>query len=899
LLRGGLDGTVDEPNPEPLSLFGDFEIARREDGSFWELGSGAMGVTYRATDKVLNRSVALKVIETPAAALDSKTVRERFLREARAAAALKHPNVAGIFQFGARPESDRCYYAMELVDGETLEALVRRDGPLTLELALEIAIQVTRALVAAAAQGLVHRDLKPGNVMVARGDASTKLEVKVIDFGLAKATRAAGETDLTHGGFVGTPSFASPEQFAGAPADARSDIYSLGITVWYLLTGQVPFPGRTIDEIRSAQVRMPLPVEQLVERKIPATIIALLRSVLASDPAQRPASARELIERLELCRAQLLSRPKPGKYSARRTFAAAAGIGAVLLLATGLALLKFRQSNATNHQPSLALDEKSIAVLPFENLSAEAADAFFADGIQDDILTSLGKIRDLTVIARPSVMEYRGGKINGKLREIGQALQVSHVLEGSVRRLVDRVVVNVELIDTRNDREVWSEHYDRNSDDVLNFQGQLAGEIAIALHATLSAAEKAAVENPPTKSVPAYEAYLRGMAAEEGGADQSVNPFDSEHAFTEAVQLDPRFALAWAKLSMAHDFIYWMGWDYTAARLAQAKTALEMAGRLAPDSGEFYLARGYYHYRGEKNYAAAVRDFEEASKRLPNNASALDALGLIDRRLGRWDEALNYFTQAARLDPRNDKILSEWSTTLRLVRRFDEDEALINRRLQIAPNNPHLIAVKAWIYQLKGDLGQAAKLLQPLPLQPRDSTAFRIQLDQLRYERHYPKLISILQDSVKLGSLPNTSRGFLLIELGETQSIAGDKDAARASFLAAKELLEKERKQAGDAHDVAETLAWAYADLGEREAALKEIERSLAIVANDTLDEPSALAMRTEIYAQLGDAENALRDLPRLLQTPASDLTPGLLRLDPVWDPIRNDPRFRNLAMSK
>src|SRR6266705_6578877 len=305
-LRGGLNGSVEESVAKRDSLvFGDFEIARRQDGSFWELGSGAMGVTYRATDKVLHRIVALKVIETPAAAGDSQAVRERFLREARAAAALKHPNVAGIFQFGASPEIDRCYYAMELVEGETLEALVRREGPLKAEHALEIAIQVTRALVAAAAQGLIHRDLKPGNIMITRADADAetgKLEVKVIDFGLAKVTNAVGEADLTHGGFVGTPSFASPEQFCGAPADARSDIYSLGVTLWYSLTGQVPYPGKTIEEIRDRQQRTDLPIEQLAARRVPAPLIKLLRRTLSIEPAQRPASARELMEALESCR---------------------------------------------------------------------------------------------------------------------------------------------------------------------------------------------------------------------------------------------------------------------------------------------------------------------------------------------------------------------------------------------------------------------------------------------------------------------------------------------------------------------------------------------------------------------------------------------------------------------
>src|SRR5436190_10496248 len=255
LLRTGLDESIIETRPLASLLFGDFEVEQRADGFYWELGHGAMGVTYLAVDKVLRRRVAPKVIEVPAAARGSPAVRERFLREARAAAALRHPNVAAVFQFGASPDASCCYYAMELVEGETLEARVRRDGPLNAKLVLEIAIQITRALIAAAARGLIHRDLKPGNIMLTSGNAATaELEVKVIDFGLAKAIAdAGGEMDLTHGGFVGTPNFASPEQFERGPVDVRSDIYSLGATLWFALTGKTPFAGRNFEEIRTAQ----------------------------------------------------------------------------------------------------------------------------------------------------------------------------------------------------------------------------------------------------------------------------------------------------------------------------------------------------------------------------------------------------------------------------------------------------------------------------------------------------------------------------------------------------------------------------------------------------------------------------------------------------------------------
>src|ERR1043166_8918627 len=282
LLRTGLDKTVAELKAGILA-FGDFEIEQHADGSCWELGHGAIGVTYLASDKVLRRRVALKVIEVPAVARGSQAVRDRFLREARAAAALRHPNVAAVFQFGTSPDATHCYYAMELIEGETLAARVRRDGPLNAKEALKIAIQISRALMAAAAHDLIHRDLKPSNIMLTSGS-----EVKVIDFGLAKAiTDAGGEMDLTHGEFVGTPNFASPEQFESGPVDVRSDIYSLGATLWFALTGKTPFAGRSIEEIRSAQKSNALPVEQLKAARIPPSLRLLLESMLAFEPAAR------------------------------------------------------------------------------------------------------------------------------------------------------------------------------------------------------------------------------------------------------------------------------------------------------------------------------------------------------------------------------------------------------------------------------------------------------------------------------------------------------------------------------------------------------------------------------------------------------------------------------------
>src|SRR3954465_5762824 len=423
LLRAGLDDADQAVAGETVAIFDDFEIERREDGSFWELGRGGMGVTYRATEKTLHRDVALKVIDTHG----SEAVRERFLREARAAAALRHPNVAGVFRFGATASGDRCYCAMELVEGETLEALVRRDGPLKVEAALQIAIQVTRALTAAAERGLVHRDLKPANIMLTPSEnAPATIEVKVIDFGLAKAaSAAAGEMELTHGEFVGTPAFASPEQFAGGAIDARTDIYALGVTLWYALTGRLPFAGRTIEEIRQHQAHGQLPLEQL--QGVSRRVIELLRSCLAIDPAERPPSARVLLKALESCRAESVTRRRNRKLVV---------LAVVAMVTLGTAALIFWR-NREHDLLAAAAPEKSIAVLPFENLSRDPDNAYFAEGVQDEILTRLSKIADLKVISRTSTQHYKTAPTN--VPDIARQLGVAYILEGSVQKSGDAV----------------------------------------------------------------------------------------------------------------------------------------------------------------------------------------------------------------------------------------------------------------------------------------------------------------------------------------------------------------------------------------------------------------------------------------------------------------------------
>ena len=436
LLRAGI-GSEEEvaqdstPNAfEDGGRFGVYEIDRREDGSLYELGRGAMGVTYRATDTSLQRKVALKIIKIDIAER-SADARERFMREARAAAALRHENIATIHQFGMRLETGQYFYAMELIEGETLEERVRRAGPLDARTTIKIAQQVTSALAAAEKHGLVHRDLKPANLMLVSPDGetarvtnNTKLLVKIIDFGLAKAIHT--QTDpksLTHDRFVGTPAFASPEQFEHSALDVRSDIYSLGETLWFALTGKTPFAGRSVEEIHRAQKSNALPIEQLKAAHVPSRLRSLLESMLALEPASRPGT-HELAARLQRC--------SPEARSVRRTRVALAAAALVILGMS--ALFVFQPLRIQNAALNPAPD-KSIAVLPFENRSEDKANAYFADGIQDEILTRLSKIADLKVISRTSTQQYQSKPAN--LREIAKQLGVAHILEGSVQKSGD------------------------------------------------------------------------------------------------------------------------------------------------------------------------------------------------------------------------------------------------------------------------------------------------------------------------------------------------------------------------------------------------------------------------------------------------------------------------------
>src|SRR5216110_2569638 len=509
--------------PGPLK-YAHFEVETGADGFSVELGAGAMAITYRARDTVLNSLVALKVIDRRVA--QNPGARSHFLREARAAANIHHPNVARVTYYGE--QEGECFYVMELVEGETLEARVRRDGPMQLALALEVIEQAARALAAAEACGVVHRDIKPSNLML-ESDASEALTVKVIDYGVAKVMGPQAEpgAEQTQAGFIGTPAFASPEQFAAAGQsriDTRSDIYSLGVTLWYLLCGRTPFVGRTMEEIWARQTSE-LPLEQLRGLHLPGQVITLLKSMLAPDPKDRPQTARELLSAVHRC----YQRFNPEARSRRRRVVLAGAASTLVIAAVALGPWLYQRTR------SFTPIERSIAVLPFENRSSDKENAYFVDGIQDEILTRLSKIADLKVTSRTSTQHYKSAPEN--LSEIAKLLGVAHILEGSVQKSGDSVRVNVQLIKAANDSHLWADTFDRKLTDIFSVESEVAKAIADQLRAKLTGQEEQVIAAKPTDNPEAYDAYLRGLAYTLKPTTNQANSLGAQKYLKEAVRL--------------------------------------------------------------------------------------------------------------------------------------------------------------------------------------------------------------------------------------------------------------------------------------------------------------------------------------------------------------------------
>ena len=644
-----------------------------------EIGRGGMGVIYRARQRHSRRIVALKRILPYHA--DSQETLARFRGEAQAVASLDHPNILPIYEV-SEGEDGFPFFSMKFASGGSLldAAPALRSEP---RRSVALMAKVARAVQYAHAQGILHRDLKPGNVLLdGRG------EPLVSDFGLAKWLDTP--TDVTRTLTIfGTPGYIAPEQAKGSAPNLTpaADVYSLGAILFDLFTGRPPFLGEHALAVIQQAAEKPAPKLRTLAPTLDRDLETICAKCLEREPKARYGSAGDLAEDLErwLAGRHVTARPVSAPVRAlrwsRRNPAIAAMAALLLALGTTVGALIWKGEFAS--RPPIT----GIAVLPFESLSEDKENAFFANGVYDGVSTKLARVADLKVISHDSVIRYRGAR---NTQEIGRALNVSYVLEGSVRREAGKIHLNAQLIDTRTDTHVWAEKYDRDLTDVFAIQSEIAQKVADQLEAKVSSVEKAAIEEPPTRDLVAYDLYLRAKDLIYGisfSTQAKEDLLNAVQLFEQAVARDPSFFTAYCQLAGAHDRIYFLGLDHTKTRLKSAETAIQSIRRLRPDSGELHLALAQHLYWAYRDYDRAREELAAAKRVLPNESRIPLLAGYIDRRQGRWAKSLEEMKQASELDPRNFSILQQIALTYEVLRRYKETAATLDRALAIAPKD--------------------------------------------------------------------------------------------------------------------------------------------------------------------------------------------------------------------
>ncbi|PYP01398.1 MAG: hypothetical protein DMD57_14010 [Gemmatimonadetes bacterium] len=846
-----------------------------------ELGHGGMATVYLAQDLRHDRAVALKVLKPELAhALGP----ERFLREIQVTAQLDHPHILPLLDSG--DAGGFLYYVMPYVQGETLRTRLMREKQLPLDDALQIAAEVADALNYAHGQGIVHRDIKPENLLLAGR------HVRVADFGIARAVTAAGGDSLTATGVaIGTPVYMSPEQAGGSKdVDGRSDLYSLGCVLYEMLAGHPPFTGGTAHEILARHSMDAVPSLAAARPTVPEGLERAIATALAKVPADRFSTAAQFADAL----ARRGSSATVGAARSSRRVARLAVIAVAGMVTVGGAILMLRPSPKA---PGYA--RTAIAVLPFQNLSAQGPHAYFAGGLHDELLTQLSKVAALKVISRTSVMGYESTKT--PLRQIASELGVGSVVEGSVQIEGSRLRVNVQLIDAATDAPVWAERYDRTLDDAFAIQSDVAQRIVAAVGAALSDAEQQRLAAVPTANAEAYRLYLQGREYLIRPGFLRRNEEIAQQLFETALARDPGFALAHAALSEVHGRMFWFRYDPSPARAARQRAEAEAAVRLAPELPQAHVAMGLAHFWGRRDYRRALEEFRVALKGLPNDARVWQLIGTVHRRLGNWDEVLAAFEKATQLNPRDAQLFFGFGGyTYQLMHRYADAVRAYNRALTLVPDLYDAALAKGWTYvRWQGQLDTLRAALSQVPtaaeLGPRGTRA-ALYVQLLHWERNADSLLQVLT----MARAPVfEGQDFLLpssLYAAWAHRLHGDRPAARAAFDSARVLLDSVLRELPDDWRVHAARGLALAGLGRRDETLQETRwlQQSVVYREDALQGPQVAEDRARILAQAGEVEAALDEIERLLAGP-SWLSVHTLRLDPLWDPIRDHPRFKAL----
>jgi len=869
----------------PLADFGDYELLE-------EMGRGGQGIVYRARQKSLNRTVALKIVGLGPWATERHL--KRFHLEAEAAASLDHPCIVPIYEIGERDGS--CYFSMKLIEGGPLNEVAGREQ-MSPRRGAEIIARLARTLHYAHQRGVLHRDIKPGNILIdAKGDPH------LTDFGLARLVeRESTVTRTTEA--LGTPSYMAPEQAKGNNTQLTSatDVYGLGAVLYHLLTGHPPFAGgtsyETIRSLLESEPRHP----RLWNPKLDRDLATICLKCLEKDPQRRYSSALDLAEDLERWlkhepiqarHTRMLAR---GRKWVRRNPAVAGLLASLVALATAIGVIVWK-SELFRPPPATG-----IAVLPFENLSPEKEDGSLADGIQDDILTKLAKVAGLKVISRTSVMEYRGKR---NIHQIGEALRVSHVLEGSVRKAGARAHMNAQLIDTRTDTHVWAEQYDFDLNDLFVIQSEIAKKVAGQLNAKISAAESLAIEQPITTDLMAFDLFARAknlllwVSSTTGGESKLLQAVD---LLNQAVARDPSFFQAYCELAYAHDLLYFFRDDHTPARLALAEEAIKTAFRLRPDSGEARLAEAENLYRGHLNYKAALAALEIAGQKLPNNARVFEMKGYIQRRQGRWEESTRNLERALDLDPRNFFALRQIAISYGHLRRYPEAASALDRAIAVEPNVINQLARAFVELDWKADTRKLHQLIDSI--RSKNPTALPsiadtwllcalMERDTVTAEN----ALNALGETPLSDDVVQFSRPFIE---GLIARMTKDQEKARSAFIAARAEQEKILAAQPNYGPALCVLGLIDAALGRKNEALQEGRHAVELVPmeEDAINGEAMDQYFAMIAAWAGDKELACERLSAAMRRPNS-LSYGQLKLLPFWDPLRGDPCFEKIVAS-
>jgi len=869
---------------ELLGELGDYELLE-------EVGRGGQGVVFRARQKSLNRTVALKVISLGQWA--SKAHLKRFRLEAEAAARLEHPGIVPIHEVGERDGS--CYFSMKFVEGGQLDEVVRRESMSTRQ-AAELIAKVARTVHYAHEHGILHRDIKPGNILL-----DAKGEPHLTDFGLARLVESESSVTQTLD-VLGTPSYMAPEQAVGnnAAVSSATDVYGLGGVLYQLLTGQPPFAGgatyETIKLLLDTEPKQP----RLLNPKIDRDLSTICLKCLEKDPKRRYTSALALAEDLEhwLKHEPIQARHTGifarGKKWVRRnpTSALLAASLITLVAAAGWIISK---SELVRHPVTTG-----IAVLPFENLSDQKESGAFADGVQDDLLTKLARIADLKVISRTSVMDYRGKR---NLRQIGNDLRVSHVLEGSVRRAGTHLRVNAQLIETRTDTHVWAEQYDRDLNDLFAIQSEIAQKVAQRLNAKVTSAEKLAIEGKPTTDLVAFELYSRSISLKKipraSSADSARQAID---LLNQAVARDPSFFEAYCELAVHHDQLYFFGYDHTPGRLAAAEAAIQEAFRIRPNAGEAHWSRAYHLYNGYLDYEGALAELEVARQTLPNDPRIFRVTGFIQRRQGRWEESTRNLERALELDPRNVATLDNIGDSYAALRRYAEQESKLDRILAIEPNDIEVKAKRAGVeLNWKADTRPLHQLIDEIratnPAAMPKIVPLRLLCALVERDVAAAREALTASDESPFGAdAVHFTRPFVE---GVIARMTNDEQKAQLAFTAARAEQEKIVQAEPDYGPALWVLGVIDAALGRKDEALREGRRAVELlpVEKDSFNGALMIHYLAMIAAWVGEKDLAFEQLALSARTP-NGATYGELKLDPFWDPLRGEPRFEQIVAS-